>query len=170
MGGLSCFGKIVGGGFPVGAFGGRADLMDRFDNSDGPTGFFQSGTFSAHPVTMAAGLATLNALTPEAIERLNSLGLQLKDGLNQLFTTNDIPARAVCTGSVFSLYFTEGPIYNYRDLAQTDKDPLYPLFLSLIEKGYFLGGPSLGMCSLSTPMDSSHINGLIAAVAESLTT
>ena len=167
---LSCFGKIVGGGFPVGAFGGRADLMDRFDNSDGPTGFFQSGTFSAHPVTMAAGLATLSALTPEAIEGLNTLGLQLKDGLNQLFTSTNIPARAVCTGSVFSLYFTEGPINNYRDLARTDKDPLYPLFLALLEKGYFLGGPSLGMCSLSTPMDSSHIDGLIAAVAESLTT
>lgn len=166
---LSCFGKIVGGGFPVGAFGGRADIMDLFDNSQGPTGFFQSGTFSAHPVVMAAGLTTLNELTSDALSHLNALGAQLKDGLNTLFAAHNIAAQVVCTGSVFSIYFTSDPIANYRDLAQTDKEPLYPLFLSLIEQGYFLGGPGLGMCALSTPMDTSDIDGLIAAVKHALT-
>ncbi|MEE3258358.1 MAG: aspartate aminotransferase family protein [Candidatus Latescibacterota bacterium] len=165
---LSCFGKVVGGGFPVGAFGGRADLMDLFDNSQGPTDFFQSGTFSAHPVAMAAGLATLNELTPETISHLNHLGARLKEGLNALFAERAIPAQAVCTGSVFSIHFAAGPLANYRDLATTDKEPLYPLFLSLVEQGYFLGHPGLGMCALSTPMDDGHIDGLVAAVEEAL--
>ena len=164
---LSCFGKIVGGGFPVGAFGGRADLMDLFDNSQQSTGLFQSGTFSAHPVAMAAGLATLSELTPQTIDHLNALGTRLKDQLNALFTDRAIAAQAVCTGSVFSIYFARGPIANYRDLAATDKTLIQPLFLSLIEQGYFLG-PGLGMCALSAPMDPGHIDGLVAAVGNAL--
>jgi len=165
---LTCFGKVVGGGFPVGAFGGRADIMDLFDNSQGPTGFFQSGTFSAHPVAMAAGLATLEQMTAENLDRLNGLGTRLKEGLDALFAKQSIPARTVCTGSVFSLYFSEGPVASYRALAATDKAPLQPLFFSLLEQGYFLGQPSLGMCSLSLAMDESHIDGLVAAVHKGL--
>ena len=138
---LSCFGKIIGGGFPVGAFGGRADLMDLFDNSQQSTGFFQSGTFSAHPVAMAAGLVTLSELTPQTIAHLNALGARLKDQLNALFAARVIAAQAVCTGSVFSIHFARGPIANYRDLAATDKTLIHPLFLSLIEQGVL---PRLG--------------------------
>ena len=159
---LSCFGKLIGGGFPVGAFGGRADLMDLFDNSQQATGFFQSGTFSAHPVAMAAGLATLRELTPPAFAHLNGLGTHLKDQLNALFAARAIAAHAVCTGSVFSIHFVRDPIANYRDLAAADKTLIQPLFLSLIEQGYFLG-PGLGMCALSTPMDAQHIDGLVRA-------
>ena len=164
---LSCFGKIIGGGFPVGAFGGRADLMDRFDNSQPSTGFFQSGTFSAHPVAMAAGMATLSELTPQAIAHLNALGARLKDQLNALFAARAVAAQAVCTGSVFSIHFAGAPIANYRDLAAADQTLVQPLFLSLIEQGYFLG-PGLGMCALSTPMDAGHIDGLVAAVGNAL--
>ena len=164
---LSCFGKIIGGGFPVGAFGGRADLMDLFDNSQQSTGLFQSGTFSAHPVAMAAGLATLSELTPQTIDHLNALGARLKDQLNALFAARAVAAQAVCTGSVFSIHFARGPIANYRDLAATDKTLIHPLFLSLIEQGYFLGS-GLGMCALSTPMDAGHIDGLVTAVGNAL--
>ena len=167
---LTCFGKVVGGGFPVGAFGGRADIMDLFDNSQGPTGFFQSGTFSAHPMAMAAGLATLEQMTAENLDRLNGLGTRLKAGLDALFALESIPAIVVCTGSVFSLYFSDGPVATYRALAASDKTPLQPLFLSLLEQGYFLGHPGLGMCSLSLAMDESHIDGLVAAVRTGLAT
>ena len=61
---LTAYGKVVGGGFPVGAFGGRADIMDLLDGTRGSTGFFQSGTFSAHPITMAAGLGNLETTHP----------------------------------------------------------------------------------------------------------
>ena len=80
---LSTFGKIIGGGFPVGRFGGRADIMDLFDNSRGATGFSQSGSFSAHPLAMAAGLAVLKELTPEAFRHIHRLAARAAAGLTR---------------------------------------------------------------------------------------
>ena len=164
---LSAFGKVVGGGFPAGAFGGRAEIMDLFDNTHGPTGFFQSGSFSAHPMTMVAGLATLQQLTPEAFVHLNGLGQRLRDGLNRVFAEADIAAQAVGVGSLFSIHFTAEEIVNYRSMARADKTPVHPVFLALLEEGYFLGH-NLMMCSLSLPMDESHVDGLVGAMARTL--
>ena len=164
---LTCFGKIVGGGFPVGAFGGRADIMDLLDSSKGPTGFAQSGTFSAHPVTMAAGLAMLKGLTPEAFGHLNCLNDRLCKGLNDLFSRQGIVAQAVGVGSVFSIYFVDGELKNYRDLARSDGAKAFRVFMALLEEGYFLGH-SLGMCCLSLPMEESHIDGLIEATRKAI--
>ena len=160
---LTCFGKIVGGGFPVGAFGGRADIMDLLDSSRGPTGFFQSGSFSAHPVTMAAGLATLRELTPSAFAHLNRLADRLTTGLSDLFARRGFPALAVNAGSVFSIYFIEGKLETYRDLARADRVLSHQVFLALLQEGYFLNH-TLTMCALSLPMEDRHITGLIAAV------
>ena len=107
-------------------------------------------------------------MTAKNLDRLNGLGTRLKEGLDALFAKQSIPARTVCTGSVFSLYFSEEPVASYRALAATDKAPLQPLFFSLLEQGYFLGQPGLGMCSLSLAMDESHIDGLVAAVHKGL--
>lgn len=164
---LTCFGKIIGGGFPVGAFGGRADLMDLLDNSKGPTGFFQSGSFSAHPITMAAGLATLQQLTPEAFDHLNKLGDYLSSNLNKMFSEENFPAQSVNLGSVFSIYFTDKKLRNYRDLTQTDKGLANKLFLGLLEEGYFLSY-TLTMCCLSLPMEIFQIDGLIKAIQKTI--
>ena len=164
---LSCFGKIVGGSFPVGAFGGRADIMDLLDSSKGPTGFAQSGTFSAHPVTMAAGLAMLKRLTPEAFDHLNCLNDRLCKGLNNLFSRQGIVAQAVGVGSVFSIYFVDGELKNYRDLARSDGAKAFRVFMALLEEGCFLGH-SLGICCLSLPMEESHIDGLIEATRKAI--
>ena len=160
---LTCFGKIVGGGFPVGAFGGRADIMDLLDSSRGPTGFFQSGSFSAHPVTMAAGLATLRELTPAAFAHLNRLADRLTTGLNDLFARRGFPALAVNAGSVFSIYFIEGKLETYRDLARADRALSHQVFLALLQEGYFLNH-TLTMCALSLPMEDRHITGLVTAM------
>ena len=160
---LTCFGKIVGGGFPVGAFGGRADIMDLLDSSRGPTGFFQSGSFSAHPVTMAAGLATLRELTPSAFAHLNRLADRLTTGLNDLFARRGFPALAVNAGSVFSIYFIEGKLETYRDLARADRALSHQVFLALLQEGYFLNH-TLTMCALSLPMEDRHITGLVTAM------
>lgn len=160
---LTTFGKVIGGGFPVGAFGGRADLMDRFDSSRGPTGFFQSGTFSGHPVAMAAGLATLKQLTPDVFAHLNRLGERLRQGLNRLFSAKNVDAAAVGVGSLFSIHFSCEEMLNYRHLAGTDKAAAHRLLLGLIEEGYYLGN-GLVMCAVSSPMDESHVDGLIEAV------
>ena len=160
---LTCYGKIVGGGFPVGAFGGRADLMDLFDPSQ-PQGFGQSGTYSANPVTMAAGLAMLRALTPAAYDHLNNLSQRLKDGLNEMFARKGIDGVAVTLGSVFSFYFTEvKELTSYRSLAKNDTEMTHKVFLSLLEQGYYLSF-GLGMCAICLPTEASHIDGLIEAI------
>ena len=164
---LTTYGKIVGGGFPVGAFGGRADIMNMLDHTDGPTGFSQSGTFSAHPVTMAAGLATLRELTPEAFAHLNGLGERLRSGLNDMFSQRSIAARAVGIGSLFSIYFTTEEVTNYRSLGRTDKTRVHDVFLALLAEGYFLSH-TLGMNCLSLPMDQGHVDGLIDAMGRAI--
>ena len=164
---LTTFGKIIGGGFPVGAFGGRADLMDRFDGSRGPTGFFQSGTFSGHPVAMAAGLATLKQLTPDVFAHLNGLGDRLRHGLNRLFSERNADAAAVGVGSLFSIHFSREEMLNYRHLASADKASAHDLLLGLIEEGYYPGN-GLVMCAVSSPMDESHVDGLIEAVGRAV--
>ena len=161
---LTTYGKVVGGGFPVGAFGGRADIMDLLDNSRGSTGFSQSGTFSAHPVAMAAGLATLKELTPDAFAHLNGLGERLRNGLEERMKSKGVGVRVACTGSVFSIHFTDEEVVNYRSLTRTDKRFAYRVFLSLLEQGYSLN-PGLAMCALSLPMNTGHVDGLIDAIA-----
>ena len=163
---LTAYGKIVGGGFPAGAFGGRADLMDLFDNSQGPTGFFQSGTFSAHPMVMVAGLATLEQLTPAAFAQLNGLGERLGAGLREVFARVG-GVQLVTLGSLFSIYFTDEEIRTYRSVARADKERVHPVFLALLEEGYFLGH-NLSMCSLSLPMDESHVDGLVEAMGRAI--
>ena len=117
---------------------------------------------------MAAGLATLQELTPEACDHLNRLGDRLTNGLNQLFARNGTAAQAVNTGSVFSIYFGDHPLRNYRDLAALDGSLIAPTFLALLEEGYFLGH-TLGMCALSVPMTESDIDGLIEATGRAIT-
>ena len=163
---LTTFGKIIGGGFPVGAFGGRADIMGLLDGTQ--AGFSQSGTFSAHPVAMAAGLATLKQLTPEAFAHLNTLGDRLCAGLKDLFDQKkQIAARAVGIGSMFGIHFTEEEVTHYRALARTDKTMVRPVYLALLEQGYY---PSHVMCmnTLSLPMDASHVDGFIEALGNAL--
>lgn len=164
---LTAYGKIVGGGFPVGAFGGRADLMDLFDPTQ-PTGFGQSGTYSANPITTAAGLAMLRELTPEAFKHLNGLADRLKNGLNQMFARKGVDAISVSLGSVFSFYFTpEKELKDYRSMSRNDKEMTHKVFLSLLEQGYYLSF-GLGMCAICLPTEESHIDGLIEAVDKAI--
>lgn len=164
---LTTFGKLVGGGFPIGAFGGRSDLMDRLDTRGGATGFSQSGTFSAHPVAMAAGLATLRELTSEAFERLDRLGRQLETGLVSAFGRHELPVTCVVAGSLFSLYFLADSPRCYRDLAAGQRRWNSPVFHALLQQGYFLSH-SLTMNALSLPMQPRDVDGLIAAVDSGL--
>ena len=164
---LTAFGKIVGGGFPVAAFGGRGDIMDLLDPMKGVSGFGQSGTFSAHHLGMAAGHATLKQLTSEAFTHLESLGERLCSGLNHLFTEENVEAQAVRDGSIFSIHFTREELLNYRVMARANKSMAYPIFLSLVADGYYVGA-GLGMLGISLPTQETHIDGLIEAVGRAL--
>ena len=164
---LTAYGKIVGGGFPVGAFGGRQDLMDLLDPTLGRPRLSQSGSFSGHPVAMAAGLAMLEVLSPDVYDRLDRLTDRLMEGFRDVFARTGTAATAVASGSTFSIYFTGGPVRAYRDAAAADKRPVHGVFLSLMNRGYFLSNV-LSMNCLSAAMDESHIDGLVTAMGEAL--
>ena len=163
---ITLFGKIIGGGFPIGAFGGRADVMSVLDPTQGGR-LFQSGSFSGHPVGMVAGLAMLKSLTPDALRHLNSLTTRLHGGLTDVFYRRNIDAHVVSAGSVFSIYFQrESPVIP-RDVLHHDTQKEHEFFLSLVNQGYYLGSGTR-MCSLSLPMDQSHVDGLIDASERAL--
>jgi len=164
---LTTYGKIIGGGLPVGAFGGRAELMDLLDGTQGPTGFFQSGTYSGHPLVMAAGLATLSQLTPAAFRHMNELTEHLCYGIARQLLRLEVKGKAVHCGSVFSIYFTDGELTDYRSLSRCDKERARSVFLALLERGYFLSH-NLGMNSLSLPIQAEHVDGLIDAFGEAV--
>ena len=165
---LTTYGKIIGGGFPVGGFGGRAKIMELL-NSTGqePGSLFQSGTFSAHPVVMAAGLATLQQLTVDAYAHLDRLGVRLRDGLANLFSRRRMPTQVVGMGSLFGIHFLDGEIRDYRDLARRNTALAYNLFLSLLDKGIFLNS-NLDFNALSLPMQERHVDELISAVERTM--
>ncbi|MDX1447454.1 MAG: aspartate aminotransferase family protein, partial [Acidimicrobiia bacterium] len=103
---LTTFGKIIGGGLPVGAFGGRADIMEMYAPPN-PT-LVQSGTFNANPLTMAAGTAGMRLLDRDAIDRLAALGRRFADGLEKAVADSGIPATLTGSGSLWTLHFTDG--------------------------------------------------------------
>ena len=164
---LTLFGKIVGGGFPAGAFGGRSDLMDVLDNSKPSLSLNQSGSFSGHPFSLAAAMATLTALTPEVYDRLDCLRIRLHSGLADVFTRADIPCQVLSAGSLVNFYLTDRPVRDYRSLASTDKALFNRIVLGLLTEGYYIGAPGMSMC-LSSPMDEEQIDGLLVALGSVL--
>ncbi len=120
---MICLGKIIGGGFPCGAFGGKREIMDMVNPVTRPKNerVFHGGTFNGHPTVLAAGMATLDILEqPETYPKLNKTSDQLRDGFNDLFGRLGFDAHAVGPYSTFNIVFTKGKIADYRDAAQCD--------------------------------------------------
>ncbi len=164
---LTMFGKIIGGGLPVGAIGGRADLMDVLDNSRGTGRLGQSGTFSGNNFTLAAGLATLRALTPDIYERLDGLRERLHAGLEASFAGAGIPCQVLSAGSIISSFLTDQPVRDYRSSLTADTELLNRIILALLLKGYHTGHGAMFLL-LSTPMGVEHIDGLLEALDQVL--
>lgn len=146
---LSCFGKVIGGGLPVGAFGGRADVMDMV----APIGpVYQAGTLSGNPLAMAAGLAQLRELLgSDGFARLDQLGLHFETGLRSLMTDKGIPHRINRVGSMFCLFFTDREIVNVDDVMKQDLELFKKFFWGCLERGVYIA-PSpyeTGFISLS---------------------
>ena len=133
---ITCLGKIIGGGFPVGAYGGRRDIMERL----APLGnVYQAGTFSGNPVVMRAGLATLKLLNHDFYQKLNERCEQLAKELNQFFNDNNIHAHLSHYKSMMSLRFRRDPVFNYTDAIAAASGKQYAqLFQHLLKaKIYF---------------------------------
>jgi glutamate-1-semialdehyde 2,1-aminomutase len=167
---LTAFGKIIGGGFPVGAFGGRREIMELFEPLR-PDGIAHSGTFTGNAVTMAAGAANLEIYGQAEIDRINALGERLAAGLNAVFEQARVAGRTRGIGSLVGIALTEAPLATSRDvvasLAATG-EVLHFLHLELLNRGvYFM---SRGMFVVSTPMTVAEIDRTVAIFGEALET
>jgi glutamate-1-semialdehyde 2,1-aminomutase len=133
---LSCFGKVIGGGLPVGAFGGRADVMDHL----APLGpVYQAGTLSGNPLAMAAGLAQLRELEkPSGFARLEELGAHFENGMRGVMEARGIAHRIHRVGSMFCLFFTDREIVNVSDVMKQDLGLFKKFFWGCLEKGIYL--------------------------------
>jgi len=138
---ISVFGKIVGGGFPVGAFGSRKDIMDSLDSAvhERPFFSFHGGTFVANPITMIAGLTTLKILeNGQSIQKLNETGEKLRQRTKRIFEANDVAAQVVGASSLFNVHFAESLVKNARDAHMADREKQVDYCLSLIVNGVFV--------------------------------
>ena len=152
---LTTFGKLIGGGLPVGAFGGRADVMSVCDPR-GPNPVFHSGTFTGSAITMAAGLASLELLDESVIERINLLGERLQAGLTEVLDEVGVEGCVTGHGSVFQVHFARPPVTNYRS-AHSPGDRIRPwLHLALLNRGIFTA--LRGLYSLSTVMNEAEVD------------
>jgi glutamate-1-semialdehyde 2,1-aminomutase len=159
---LTALGKYLGGGLTFGAFGGRADLMARFDPSR-PDRFFHAGTFNNNVLTMAAGYTGLSeVLTPEALEALNARGDALRAALGERLAGHGVAACVTGRGSLLTLHFLAGPIE--RPEALEAEDPLLKrLFhLDMLARGIYL--TPRGMMALSLAIGEAEIERVLAAV------
>ena len=133
---LTCLGKIIGGGLPVGAYGGRREIMEQIAPS-GPV--YQAGTLSGNPLAMAAGLATLRvAAEPGFYERLEERGERWRAGMREAASVGDLPCAINAVGSMVSIFFTEGPVTDFGSAATSDTEAFRDFFWHMISRGVYL--------------------------------
>ncbi|MBI3923076.1 MAG: glutamate-1-semialdehyde 2,1-aminomutase [Armatimonadetes bacterium] len=132
---LTTLGKIIGGGFPVGAYGGRRDIMEQL----APIGpVYQAGTLSGNPIAMTAGIETLNALTPDCYPRLESLAGELAEGLARAASDAKVPVTLNRVGSLMTGFFTEQPVTDYESAKSSDTSRYGEYFRGMLERGVYL--------------------------------
>lgn len=163
---LTALGKAIGGGLPIGAFGGRAEIMQLFDPAARGTRVRHSGTHSGSPLPLAAGAAALDHMTPDLYPRLNALGERLRAGLRETFAEMGVPAQVTGAGSVFSVHFTREEVWDYPAYARADKQALHKMFLAWLLRGIFMMSRGLGC--LSAPMQGAEVDELLQATREIL--
>jgi glutamate-1-semialdehyde 2,1-aminomutase len=162
---LTALGKVIGGGYPVGALAGPAGFMDHFSPAESRF-LGHSGTFNGNPVTMAAGLATLKELTESEITRINQLGKMLRTDLRKVLEKLEIMAQVTGTGSLAQIHFTEQPVIDWRSAATARVDLRTIFHLLLMDKGIFAAPRSF--FNISTPMREKEIDSLTSAAESSL--
>ncbi|HKW60496.1 MAG TPA: aspartate aminotransferase family protein [Candidatus Dormibacteraeota bacterium] len=158
---LTTLGKIIGGGLPVAAFGGRADVMEMLDPRREPS-IAQGGTYNGNPLGMAAGVAAMRELTPDVYEDLNRKGERVCEQLGEVFASHGLAVQVNGAGSMLALHFTDRPAVDYRAVAGADKKKARDLFLGLVNHGVLMAPRLMG--ALSTPMTEDDIQQFVDAV------
>ncbi len=157
---ITTLGKIIGGGMPIGAFGGRRDIMEMLAPA-GPV--YQAGTLSGNPLAVAAGLATLNQLHTGTYTRLEELSSRLEEGIRKNLKKLSLPWQYQRVGSMACLYFTDQPVRNCQDAMKCDTRAFARYFHGMIERGIYLPPSQFEAFFLSTAHNESHIRKTISA-------
>jgi len=159
---LTCLGKVMGGGFPCAAFGGRRDVMDRLA-PDGDV--YQAGTLSGNPVAVAAGLAVLDLIEQtDPYRSLEGAADALTTGLNHAFQDASIPATTQRVGSLFSVFFSADPVATYEDARAADHSRYATFFHAMLEGGVLLPPSGYEAWFLSTAHDERIIDRTLETV------
>jgi glutamate-1-semialdehyde 2,1-aminomutase len=163
---LTCLGKIIGGGLPVGAFGGRAEIMDLL----APLGpVYQAGTLSGNPLAMAAGIAALEELqSGDTYCRLEELAKQLEVGMRDAAKSAKIPVQFNSCGSMFCTYFTSEPVHNLADAIKSDRERFKKYFHGMLDEGIYLAPSQFEAGFISTAHTSADIEQTVKAATKIL--
>jgi glutamate-1-semialdehyde 2,1-aminomutase len=162
---LTCLGKIIGGGLPVGAFGGRADIMD-FLAPLGPV--YQAGTLSGNPIAMAAGIAALEELNPRRYVALEASGARLETGIREAAKSAGVPVQFNRCGSMFCAYFTSQPVWNLADAMKSDRVRFTQFFHLMLQEGVYLAPSQFEAGFISTAHTVADINATLRAAQKAL--
>jgi len=158
---LTTLGKVIGGGLPVAAYGGRRDIMERIAPS-GPV--YQAGTLSGNPLAMAAGIATLSTLTPALHARIEARTATLVGGLQKIAGDFGVPLVAGCAGSMWGFFFSSRPVRNFADAKASDVAQFRLFFHAALDRGIYLAPSAFEACFMS----AAHGDDEIATTLERL--
>jgi glutamate-1-semialdehyde 2,1-aminomutase len=164
---LTCLGKIIGGGFPIGACGGKAKLMDNL----APTGsIYQAGTLSGNPVCVAAGIATLKLLkSQDPYPRLTRLTQQLCNEISGALQKAGVPHTINHIGSMFTLFFNPHPVTDYASATKSDTNRYAKYFKAMLKAGVYLPPSQFEACFISTEHSQKSLDKTVAAVRKTIT-
>jgi len=151
---LTCMAKIIGGGFPVGAFGGKKEIMDMFDPSK-DSFLAHGGTFNGNKVTMSAGIAAMQLLDKEKIKKMNILSTELENNIKEVIKQLNIPVTLTRVGSMMNIHFTEYEPEHYAETLHINKELINILHIKLLNRGIFIA--PRGLMNLSTVMTQQDI-------------
>jgi glutamate-1-semialdehyde 2,1-aminomutase len=163
---ITCLGKIIGGGLPVGAYGASRELM-RLVAPEGPV--YQAGTLSGNPLAMAAGIATCELLGDPAYARLEALGARLGSGLARAAAEAEVPAHVQRVGSLLTLFFTEREVRNEQEALATDRGAFARFHQAMFRRGVLLPPSALECVFVSLAHDEAILDEVASAAADALT-
>jgi glutamate-1-semialdehyde 2,1-aminomutase len=168
---LTCLGKLIGGGFPLGVFGGRGDIMAMFDPSRRRPQIPHPGSYNANPISLVAGATTLELLTDEAVRLLNLRGESLREQIRMVSEDAGVPAQVTGLGSLFAIHLTSQPVRSYRDTMRADADLRHRIFLGLFEEGVLIDPRGVGCVSAAIgDAEIGRFVGALRAVLRRLAT
>ena len=164
---LVTFGKILGGGFPIGAISGKKELMEML----APSGnVYQAGTFNGNPISITAGLATLKQLNNSFYSAMNTKGDSLRDGIQDILDVHNLDYQVAGLSSMFQIYFTENEVWNYEDAKTADTEKFNIFFQTLLNKGVFIPPSQFECCFLSKMHDDVDIQNTLDIIHEAIKT